>query len=236
MKPRPKQRFAKAVVAVLGIVFLGWWVYALSPEVRCLAAAALGRVGPRAAPLLVRMMGDRDGPVTAAAINALTEIGPGAVPALTEALTDQDAAIRRWAATTLGGISPPASQAVPTLWERLDAEDDSLAHEAVAGALGRIGRGDTDIRQKLIGLLGRPEARLRAGAAEALGQMREFSRPAIPALIQALRDADRNVREEAKEALERIGRTLYKDDPALREQIDAAIGPAKTVPDGGDQR
>jgi hypothetical protein len=228
VKSRGTNRFVKAAVGVVGVALLGWLVYALSPEVRCFAAATLGRSGPPAAPLLIRMLGDHDGRVTAAAITALAEIGPGAVPTLSEALTHPDPATRRWAATVLGTIGPPAMPAAPALFERLGTEDDAQAQESAAGALGRIGREDADIRQKLIELLRQTDARLRAAAAEGLGHMRAFAKPAVPALIQALRDADKTVRNEAEEALERIQR-VSMDDAPLRQQIDAALRAANAA-------
>ncbi len=62
-----------------------------------------------------------------------------------------------------------------------------------------------------------PSPRLRALAARALGETRDAA--AVPALLEALRDPDDEVRLGAVQALGRIGRTAAPAVPVLREAL-----------------
>jgi hypothetical protein len=69
----------------------------------------------------------------------------------------------------------------------------------------------------VVGLLEQdPDAHLRRMAAVYLAELGTRGRPAVPALKKGLEDADANVRESCKRAIERIDNA--KDDPAAEER------------------
>src|SRR3954451_24871524 len=92
-----------------------------APAVRLDAAAALGRLGPKAGPAvpaLAEALSDEDLYVRRLVPLALGDIGAGAaVPGLIEALGDEDEGVRRRAAVALGEIGPEAAPALAALGE-----------------------------------------------------------------------------------------------------------------------
>src|SRR3954470_10300000 len=107
------------------------------------AAAALGRLGPKAGPAvpaLAEALSDEDLYVRRLAALALGDIGAGgAVPALIEALGDEDEGARRRAAVALGEIGPEAAPALAALRE-LREEGGEAVREAAARAVRDIKR------------------------------------------------------------------------------------------------
>jgi HEAT repeat protein len=172
-------------------------------DVRAAAAWALGKLGdPRAVPALIQALRDRSENVRFAAAWALGDLGdPQAVPALIKALGDGWDAVRFAAAWALGDLGDP--QAVPPLSVWAHAGED-----AARDALQTLGHPMLDL----------PQAVAQVAAQGAWGvliraltctQVREvvvgLGAPAVPALIQALGDSDRDVRRAAAEALGAIG-------------------------------
>lgn len=84
--------------------------------------------------------------------------------------------------------------------------------------------------------LGAPNATLREEAAESLGALGPASKPAIPALIAALRDPNPEVQMEVVEALGRLIRRPDFNDPDLRIQVDAAVAAAMAARSRPSQR
>jgi HEAT repeat protein len=111
------------------------------PKTRAAAANALWTLGPKAKPVLGKMivaLKDKNPDVRIAIAMTLEAIGPdasGAVGALTEALYDADWNVRQHAAKALGGIGAAAASAVPAL-ERA-AKDDYMRASANE-AIGKI--------------------------------------------------------------------------------------------------
>jgi HEAT repeat protein len=96
---------------------------------------------PAAVPLLGEMLRDADVLVRRQAAAALGRIGPraeAAVPQLVAALRDEQDYIRRQAAFALGQIGPPARSAVAALATSLGDRDDGVRLEAI-GSLALIG-------------------------------------------------------------------------------------------------
>ena len=164
-----------------------------------------------------------------------------AVPALVSALTHTD--IRLIAAEALVKIGPPA---VPALIAAFNAaEEQFTTHWHIAETLVEIG---PPAVPGLIASLQNPGRGVRHMAAEALGKIADPQ--AVPALMEALKDQDKNtyVSEAAAKALIQLLphysnpdlraalpflRRLQKRDPIFREafeKIEIATAPFKDLP------
>src|SRR5262249_10926514 len=101
------------------------WIKALSdldPSVRGQAAAALGQLGPQAAPAvpaLIADLNDTDAMVRVQVTTALAQIGAEAIPALKQALKSEDKYVRMGACLALGHMGSAAQSAIPALTELL---------------------------------------------------------------------------------------------------------------------
>jgi HEAT repeat protein len=215
MSRRGKKRLLMLAIGLLGVGFIGFEAYLLSPDARLLAISALKSVGPSAAPALVSMLGDANGRVQSEAVRALVAMGSGGVPALVHALSHTNLIIRGSAAAALGAIGPPAAEAVPVLLERLRVEDDDNARDAAAAALGEIAGCDDRVLAELLQMLGDDRPALRAAAAEGLGHMRAQAPSAVPALVRALTDREGTVRAAAAEGLGQLRALAKSAVPAL---------------------
>ena len=121
-----------------------------------------------------------------------------AVEPLSEVLLkDGDADVRASAAQALGEIGD--AKAVETLIKALNDDDRGVREKAVA-ALGKIGE---DAFEPLVQALSAKKARVRKGAALALGNLR--TKDAIEPLTKALHDKNFEVRWCAAQALANIG-------------------------------
>ncbi len=126
-----------------------------------------------------------------------------AVPALGETLTsDRSDDVRLRAAEALGKFGPQAREALSALVAALDGPD--LVAAEAAKSLGKLGA--RAAAPALGGALGRSDVNVRREAARALAKLGRDAEPALQALIEALdRDGDRVVRQQAADALGRIG-------------------------------
>lgn len=179
-------------------------------SVRREALFDLGELGPAAEAVVpaLRVAVERDPSGTGAlATETLGYIGPAAVPALAQLVTHEDRDVARTAHEALAEMGPQAVAAVPALIEALrDADardfypDDALDFYAdgahflcglsvrsregtSADVLGRIGPRAV---KPLIAALEDEDAKVRAGAAYALGRMGPAAGPAVTALANAM--------------------------------------------------
>ncbi len=172
-----------------------------NPELRMCAAKALVDVGPLAVPSLTTALGDENAGVRERAAYALGAIGAeakSAVPALAEALKDGQARVRRRAADALRAVADgSAPAAVEPEW---DEEPPELFPERKAGPRLRA-----------------PE---RSGprTSQSPHQPPPEVADAVPALIDALKDEDAQVRWRAAEAL---GAIRQASVPALMTALKA---------------
>jgi HEAT repeat protein len=181
------------------------------PEVRQVAARALGRSGDPAAaePLLACLAGGSVPPRVVA--QALLRLGPGAEPALVGALAKEDELIRAVAVEILGLSSAVSASRVVRVCL---VEDQSLeVRIRAARSLGRVG-----LLTALGPLLDATEpdqpTPLRAVAARALG---ELGHPfAVPRLRALLRDPVHRVAANAGRSLALLGE---EGVTALRTEI-----------------
>jgi HEAT repeat protein/tRNA A-37 threonylcarbamoyl transferase component Bud32 len=172
------------------------------------------------------------------------------VQALIGALRDSDASARRRAAQALGECGPAGREAVGPLITAL-SDPDFWVSETAALALRKItGAPDPEAGRRrrardepsatppavtrLLKAIQDPASRWMAVVA--LGQMGPTAHEAIPALIEALEDAESAVRWDAAKALGKMGAVAARAVPALtavlhaqddaiaREHVVAALG------------
>jgi HEAT repeat protein len=198
-------------------------------DVRCAACTALGLIGDASAvPALIARLGGRY--MSKAAANALVQIGKPAVPALIEALTSPSNRVRIAACTALGQIGD--NTAVPKLIECLK-DIESIVRSTACTALGLIGdtaaipalRVHAEIMeeaQQALAKLGGTSMALQEAVRSLAEQSQwgvlcraltsnkvraaimQLGSSAVPALIDALRDDDTEIRQAACTALGQI--------------------------------
>lgn len=218
-----------------------------SPSARVNAVWALGWIGDsRAFPVMEQALDDADVRVRTAATEALGRIDTSAaVSALVTRLQrDADAGVRRVAAWSLGQLD--ATEAIDALGQALRRDSDADVREMSAWAIGTIDRpgaddallaalrGDAaaDVRETAAWALGvrddrehaeslgdaltsERDAEVRATMAWALGVIDPGTAPR--GLVQAVRDAEPEVRQKAAWALSEIGDSAAL--PAIREAL-----------------
>jgi hypothetical protein len=190
------------------------------PDVRTVAARALGRIADpaAAAALLGSLAGRRPVPPQIVA-QAVMRMGSGAQGSLAAALDHEAELVRATAAQVLGLVG--AITAVARIIETLRTDPSPDVRERAAAALGRLG-----IRSALAPLLeavepGHP-AGLRTLAARALGDLGAVA--AAPALGALLSDPQHEVAHASARSLLRLG-------PAGRDVLEHAVaaGPDLSV-------
>ncbi len=100
----------------------------------------------------------------------------------------------------LGSVGAPAKAAIPALM-RLLTDGDSAVRGASASALARMAPDSITV---LAGALQDPRVEVRLGALESLWHAGPHAAPAIPALIEAWKAGDKNVRLRTGDLLERF--------------------------------
>ena len=170
--------------------------------VRRIAVEALGNIGSEGCvPAIAEALKDKDTYVCRSAVEALGKIGPksrAAMSALTETLKHYKPEVRDVTAKMLWRIG---FAAVPYLIEALNDEDTFACRNAVT-VLGKIGPEASVATLKLTEVLNKNDTFVRRNAAIALGKI--SSEAAMPALTEALKDEDGDVREAAANALRKI--------------------------------
>src|SRR5262249_3821890 len=156
------------------------------------------------------------------AAHALRGIGRGAakaVPALRGALKHDDIELRARAARALGAIGPEAKDAVDDLRQAV-ADGKEAVRPFAAQALWALARGGA-VPVRWHGLAaGAPK--VRAFAADSLGEIGREARAAYVLLAEAADDLNEQVAQAAEAALEKVGEpTASREDLAL---LKAALG------------
>jgi HEAT repeat protein len=181
---------------------------------RAWAALSLGKIGSdarSAGSALTIALVDTDAPVRAAAADALGRIGPrnhAAVIGLVTAQRDTDETVRTSARDALTRLG---KSAVPALIESFtDAGDEVRAGSVESlGRIGAVAVPDLATATRAV------DDRVRRGAVAALARSGPAAEPAIPALVQALTDPDKEVRCGAARALGAI----RSEKPAAAEAL-----------------
>ena len=151
----------------------------------------------------------------AASLRLFGSRAKAAVPKLVAALSDPDRGAQFGAALALSSIDTLNPAPVPILMAAILAKEDvgfllDIAPVAIITlgplATGRVGPAFDELRFVLLDLRHQQRSitEHRKQAAQALWDLGELARPAIPALKGALRDPDLLVRRAASETLQRI--------------------------------
>ena len=185
--------------------------------VRTRAAAALGKLGDRAAvPFLLEALNDESEHVRGNAAWARGRIGdPSTVPTLIGAMNDDDVHVRCKAAAALGDLGDRA--AIPVLLEALRVPNGMVRGYA-ATALGKIGDGSVvpKLIETLRGERPRPDDLSPiVDLVAALGELR--AREAVPVLVKHLEAESSFTRGRAASALWKIADPIAA--PALAKAL-----------------
>jgi HEAT repeat protein len=183
--------------------------------------------------VLLEAQGNPNPQVRELAVVALAElpVAPSKrVAALVRGLQDTASRVRRRAARALGDFGTHAIPAVQALNAALKDADTSVRRDS-AGTLGRLGHSAAGSVDGLIVLLGDPDTRTRVVVSTSL---KRIGRPAVPALIAALRNPDAELRARAATLLSKIApddddvttalRHASGDrDAEVRQRVEAAL-------------
>jgi HEAT repeat protein len=196
----------------------------------------LGMVGPaaeRAVPALVNELGGDYDCAAAQALAGIGKVPKEAIPALAILLRDRDWQCRAAAARALAHAGAAARPFLPRL-RRLREDPVGAVRPWAVYALRRLTGDEKRHLPDLLQALHEPATPgERRAAAEALGEI--GAEAAVPALAEALRDAESGVRHEAAEALGKFGPrgkpavpglvALLKEFPLTAAQALGEIGP-----------
>lgn len=148
--------------------------------------------------------------------------GKDSAPALTVlqlAVSDNDPQVANGALQALAQLGPLGEPAIPLLLERLSNGDDQHRLR-VAYALGHIATNQPDVLQPA---LSHASARVRAGAALAVGWLGPAAAGHLEKLVFLVGDDEESVATNASESLRQLGAATV---PAMITGLGAANGPA----------
>ena len=195
-------------------------------RVRSNAAYALGRLGkpfPEVLQVLINCFSDDDSDVRFNAADALGQLGkpfPEVLQVLIDRLSDDDNATRSSAAYALGQLGKPFPEVLQVLINCL-SDDDSDVRFSAAAALGELAQATPDVLKALIDRLSDDDdSDVRATAVYALGQLGKPFPKVLQALIDRLSDDDWDVRANAADALDKLGKQADIVAPQLADWIE----------------
>jgi len=167
------------------------------------AARSLGKIGSIAKEAISRLsvlLGDKEESIRKEAAIALSKIGnstPESISSLIKALNDESDIVRTEVAKALGEIGADAYEAIPNLMNSL--KDVSWAVRiASAQSISLIGKESIKTIPSLISALEDPDWRVRYRVVNTLAEVGE---PAVPALLEVLKQKSSIIRKEALECL-----------------------------------
>jgi len=157
------------------------------------------------------------------------------VAALSAALLDRDEKVRSAAAKALGGAAPRVSPAPPQGLVTALSDSSSMARAAAARALPSFDSGLDPIIPKLIQMSAKDGPAVHRACAEALGQIKQsaYSAAAVPALIEGLKDRDREVRIQVVSLLRALESKATEAIPALVGTLNEPLDSDQTKGSGG---
>jgi HEAT repeat protein len=241
---RSEAAFALGATAMVDRVVPGL-IGSLADEdslVREEAAAALGRIGPRAAAsgaaLLQLATTDSVRPVREAAVRSLRRIGeaewaaqaeleapdlppPAALTPLLERLRSDDPRTRAESTWPIGKFGADAAPGLDAIVRQLRTDHDPDARWGAAWCAGRIGPAAASAVSEIAAAAREdPDPDVRANAARALGLVGTGDGGVVETLVAALGDEGASLlREEALVALGRIGAPAAVALPDIRARL-----------------
>ncbi|MDB6067666.1 MAG: repeat-containing protein [Pedosphaera sp.] len=173
--------------------------------------------GPKVMPVLIECLKDKSLEVRVGAVFSMGELKQEpiiAIPALMAMLEDTTPSVRWRACLAIGKYEHEAQAATAALLTALSDPDPSVSGTA-AIALVQINPEDASIIAKampfltkdLLGIAAptlRMRQNFRSSAIRVMGRLGKQAEPAVPALIECLKDEDDYVREAAGKALKEI--------------------------------
>jgi HEAT repeat protein len=174
------------------------------PSVRLQAVTALGQTGPDAVATIAKAFGDEDAEVrqeAARVLGTMSKNDPGVVPALVKALRDPAAPVRNQATLSLQAIRPDAETVLNELIPLL--EDKTLDIRLVA--IRFLGEFGVPAVPKLVGLLKDPEPAVWREASSTLEKLPAPEKVLFPALVPLVTDENVSARQNAVNILWRCG-------------------------------
>lgn len=212
-----------------------------NPQVRAGASDELAIMGPGAGAaekaLEVAAATDSNADVARAASRALNRVNPDeAIRLGMEDLRSSSNGVRIRGAERLGGVGAAASLAVPLLLKAMTNRDVDVRNSVIR-ALGQVA--PERVVPTLIGQLRNPSMQIRQNAAKQLGLVGVAAKSAVPALQEAARDSDNDVRFAATDALAKVAPNipemiLQLTSTSLKTRQDAAQRLGTIGPDAKD--
>lgn len=200
------------ITAILGVFKEG------DSLVKSHAAYVLSKIGTPAIPALIELLKDKDPKVKGESAWALGEIGPSAkdaVPALIETFKHADNIVKIRVATSLGRIGADAKDAIPILIKAMLEEKEFWDRKEIALALSQMG---VDVIPAIFSAL---KDKVIPGnepvGSDVIEILTKIGHPAVPYLIEGLKNQNDRIRVVAALSLGRI-------KPVVKESIPVLIG------------
>lgn len=198
------------------------------PETRCFCAEWIGTMGPKAAPalpFLTRALRDPEATVRTTALASLTKIGPEIRDVLDEILvlhSDPDDGVRRSVMQALGTIGR-----APRVFEILVGGLKDPVADVRANAIQSMGRlkppaGKEDLSVFIVAM-GSSFPEVKRFAAEEIARLGPDIEPAMPILLDSMKDPDTQVRFAVYRALGSLGPKAKLAVPAILEEATTAV-------------
>ncbi len=166
-------------------------------------AFLLGKIGPEAAPRLIKALPHRESRIDQIA-EALAQVGRPALSILTQAIESPNPRVRRGAALALGQIRPLAPGVVPKLIAGLD-DPDVEVKTAFLTAIGHLGPRGSQAVPTVRALLHEESAEIRLQVVVILAQSAARDDALVGDLASLLQDSDPRVQGKAIDLLQSLG-------------------------------
>jgi HEAT repeat protein len=184
------------------------------------AAFLLGKIGPDAAPRLLKALHDERSRIDQIA-EALAQIGRPAVGLLTQAVEAPEPRVRRGASLALGQIRPLAPGTVQKL--RVGLEDrDPAVRSAFLTAIGSLGPRARESVPSVRSLLRDDSAAIRIQVIDVLSHCAPRDERLVDDLMSLLDDPDAQVQRRTIDAIRSLGPAGIKALPVIIRKLRAA--------------